>query len=161
MVGDLPSRAAHFESVIASLPSRLAELQAAPSARRANHPSIPRTAGIYLLTEGGLPIYVGQTRNLRERLRQHTIPSARENQASFAFRLAMTEAETRGLIVTGTRRDRETHVDLAALFLAAKRRVAEMDVQFIEMADPIERTIFEVYAALFLGTETHNLFETH
>ena len=31
-----------------------------------------------------------------------------------------------------------------------------MDVQFIEMSDPIARTIFEIYAAMHLGTETYN-----
>ena len=36
-----------------------------------------------------------------------------------------------------------------------------MDVRFMVMRDPIERTIFEVYAALHLGTEHYNSFETH
>ncbi len=36
-----------------------------------------------------------------------------------------------------------------------------MDVRFILMPDPIERTLFEVYAALHLGTERYNSFETH
>ncbi len=36
-----------------------------------------------------------------------------------------------------------------------------MNVQFIEVRDPILRTLFEVYAALELGTEEFNSFETH
>ena len=36
-----------------------------------------------------------------------------------------------------------------------------MDVQFIELADPIARTLFEIYAALALGTTEFNRFETH
>ena len=36
-----------------------------------------------------------------------------------------------------------------------------MEVQFIELADPIERTLFEVYAALALATTEFNKFETH
>ncbi len=36
-----------------------------------------------------------------------------------------------------------------------------MDVQFIELTDPIARTLFEVYAALALDTVEFNSFETH
>lgn len=36
-----------------------------------------------------------------------------------------------------------------------------MDVQFIEVPDPIVRTLFEVYAALALDTVEFNSFETH
>lgn len=36
-----------------------------------------------------------------------------------------------------------------------------MTVQFIELADPIERTTFEIYAALALTTSEFNSFETH
>lgn len=36
-----------------------------------------------------------------------------------------------------------------------------MQVQFIELADPIEHTLLEVYAALSLNTGEFNKFETH
>ena len=36
-----------------------------------------------------------------------------------------------------------------------------MVVQSTELPDPVERTLFEVYAALALGTEKFNSFETH
>ncbi len=36
-----------------------------------------------------------------------------------------------------------------------------MGVQFIELADPIARTLFEIYAALALDTVEFNAFETH
>jgi hypothetical protein len=50
--------------------------------------------------------------------------------------------------------------EFAPLFTAAKARVAAMPVRLIEIAGPIERTLFEVYAALALATP-HNSFETH
>lgn len=36
-----------------------------------------------------------------------------------------------------------------------------MNIQFIELADPVERTLFEVYVALALDTVEFNSFETH
>ncbi len=44
---------------------------------------------------------------------------------------------------------------------AAEVAAAAMGVQFIELADPVERTLFEVYAALALDTSEFNSFETH
>jgi hypothetical protein len=46
------------------------------------------------------------------------------------------------------------------LFLHAKERVSRMTVRVIEITDPIEQTLFEVYAALALGT-VYNVFENH
>jgi hypothetical protein len=46
------------------------------------------------------------------------------------------------------------------LFWQAKARVSRMTVRVVEIADPIEQTVFEVYAALALGTR-YNDFETH
>jgi hypothetical protein len=43
---------------------------------------------IYLFSEGTKHLYVGRTKNLRQRLRQHSIPGSHHNQAVFAFRLA-------------------------------------------------------------------------
>ena len=36
-----------------------------------------------------------------------------------------------------------------------------MSVQFIELPDPIARTLFEIYASLTLNTDEFNSFETH
>ena len=53
--------------------------------------NLPRDAPsqcIYLFSEGSRHLYVGRTKNLRQRLRQHSIPASQHNQAVFAFRLA-------------------------------------------------------------------------
>ena len=72
----------------------------------------------------------------------------------------MAQSES-GPDLHGTREQRERDEDFAPRFLAAKARVAEMDVQFIVLDDSIERTLFEIHAALHLGTEEYNSFETH
>jgi GIY-YIG catalytic domain len=53
--------------------------------------TLPRDAPsecIYLFSERDRHLYVGRTRHLRRRMRQHSIPSSQHNQAVFAFRLA-------------------------------------------------------------------------
>ena len=106
-------------------------------------------------------MYVGQTRNLKQRLRQHTAASSRENQASFAFRLAEEAAEAEGLVVAGTRKARAGDERFDELFRQARERVANMNVQVMELADPIERTMFEVFVAQALNLGRYNDFETH
>jgi hypothetical protein len=106
-------------------------------------------------------MYVGQARDLRRRLRRHTIPSSHSESATFAFILATEMAEGRGLDATATRKERLSRAEFNSVFLEAKERVAAMPVSFILIDDPIERTVFEMYAALHLGTERYNSFETH
>ena len=155
------NRQDHFQSVLSALPRWLDELMAAPASPRASHQPIPNGPGIYCFSENGQPLYVGQTRKLRTRLRQHTSPTASHYSATFAYRLAVEAAEQRGVPVNDTRGTLSIRADFAPLFTEAKNRVANMDVRFMVMRDPIERTIFEVYAALHLGTEHYNSFETH
>ena len=152
-----PGRARHFGRIIERLPDRLNELLAAPSRPRKEHPPITQAAGIYLFSEHGAPVYVGQTRNLRRRLADHTNQSGGSETASFAFKIVTEDA---GPAASGMTR-KEVERRFEPHFRQAKERVSRMDVQFIVMDDPIERTIFEMYAALHLGTERYNSFETH
>ena len=45
-------------------------------------------------------------------------------------------------------------------FSEAKERVRNMTIRIVEIRDPIEQTIFEVYAHMKLGTP-FNSFENH
>lgn len=152
---------ATFTEIITRLPDLLAQLWAAPALPRSRHLRIPACPGIYLFTENGKPMYVGQTRKLSQRLGYHTRPGAPQEQASFAFLLAKAEAKRHGITAVGTRRQVAEHPEVLPLFEMAKKRVAAMDVRFIEIPDPHVRTVFEVYAALALGTGEFNSFETH
>jgi hypothetical protein len=126
----------------------LGQLWAAPAAPRKKHPPISRSPGVYLFTENGKPMYVGQSRNLRKRLGWHTRPKSRQNQATFAFALAKRAAEGAGVLPEGTRDDVADHEEFRPFFTDAKAKVAQMDVRFIELPDPHYRTVFEVYTAL-------------
>lgn len=152
---------AHFHTMVDALPELLDRLVGAPANTVTGHNGIPERPGVYLFSDKVNPVYVGQTRNLRSRLRQHTSSTARENQAALAWRIALKEAAAAGHPVAGTRRQLEANPIVADHFTAAKSRVAAMDVRFIELDDPVTRTVFEVYAARALGTDEFNSWETH
>ncbi len=150
-----------FDHLVADLPQLLERLLAAPPAPVSGQEQIPNLPGIYLFSELDHAIYVGQTRKLKQRLRNHTNPLGKNNQATFAFLLAKDEAEKAGVDTAQFRAQLEADQQFAGHFQAAKLRVSEMDVRFIELAGPIERSVFEIYASLALDTLVFNSFETH
>lgn len=156
-----PAGVDRFDAAVDRLPALLKTLCSAPRHRLNEHASVPNTPGIYLFSEGDKPIYVGQSRKLRNRLRQHTGATRGHNQASFAFNIAKRDAKAAKLDVKRPRALLQADADFVVHFDAARTAVAAMNVQFIEHADPIERTLFEVYAALALDTVEFNSFETH
>jgi hypothetical protein len=150
-----------FHAMVDQLPDLLNTLTNTKAATMASHNGIPEVPGIYLFSEGVNPVYVGQTRNLRSRLRQQTSLASRENQAALAWRIARKDAADAGHPITGPRKELEADEVFAEHFRNAKQRVADMDVRFIELDDPVTRTVFEVYAARALGTDEFNSWETH
>lgn len=150
--------------VASQLDALLHRLLTAHRSARADHQpgSIPKKPGVYLFSDAkGNPVYVGQSRNLYNRLAQHTRASSNHVSASFAFNIAKREAEGLGIDIAGFREDLVARADFNEQFLAAKRLVAQMPVQ-VAVADHADlRTVFEVYATYALGTHDYNSFETH
>jgi hypothetical protein len=149
--------------VASQLPKLLDRLLKAPAHPRAGHPqgSVPRAPGIYLFWANGKPIYVGQTRKLRDRLRQHCIPSSTDLSASFAWNLAKREASRAGRDTRRRRAAAMADAEFAVHFVEAKAAVALMPVQLTVEEHADLRTVFEVYATYALGTQEFNSFETH
>jgi predicted GIY-YIG superfamily endonuclease len=117
---------------------------------------------VYLFSEGDQTLYVGRTRRLRQRLRQHSLAGALHNQAVFAFRLAR---ETTGKIVAaysvkGSRAALSAEPIFAEAFTQAKARVRAMDLRFVEEPDPLRQALLEICVSIVLGTK-YNDFETH
>jgi hypothetical protein len=156
---------AEFDTaVLARLRPLLDRLLAAPRQPRAEHPrgTIPAQPGLYLFSdEAGKPIYVGQTRNLRRRLAQHCSEGSSHVSASFAYNIAKKTAVDAGVDITGYRGDLVARADFNEQFLAAKRLVAKLPVQFVVETHADLRTVFEVYATYALATQEYNTFETH
>ena len=59
------------------------------------------------------------------------------------------------------RQDLEDDPDFAIMFKEAKARVKEMGIKVVAIDDQITQTLFEVYAAMTLGTLEFNSFANH
>jgi len=123
--------------------------------------SIPMR-GIYLFTEGGKHLSVGRSDNIRRRLGMHCRPSATDNQATFAFRLAkevcgITRASYKS---EGSRADLVSKDPFKSIFKAQKERLRLMEIRIIEEADAYRQALLEMYVSVALGTP-YNDFNNH
>jgi hypothetical protein len=148
-----------FQNVADKMPILYEALVRSPLRFRSNLVGIA-ARGIYVFYENGKPLYVGRSNKLRQRILEHGRKSSDQYSASFAFRLAKEEAERGGVELKGTRADWEKNERFARLFGEARERVAKMAVRVVEVSDPVEQTMFEVYSALRLGSP-YNDFDTH
>jgi len=124
--------------------------------------TIPQAAGVYLFSDGSTALYVGQTRKLRQRMRNHRGATSTHNQASFAFLLAKGDVreDHRDFDLERGRAELIADPVFRPYFDAAKTKVRALTLRFVDIDEPVLRTLFEVYAAVALGTP-HNSFETH
>lgn len=116
--------------------------------------------GVYVFHDKGKPIYTGRTNSMRSRLRGHCRPSSGHESATFAFNLAKKEFKSSedGKL---TRKQLQQNPGFTKLYDKAKARVSRMHICYIEINDPIEQTLFEVYASIALDTMEYNKFENH
>ena len=155
---------ASFEEIVTQLEPLLEELQSSLAYHGQTLRNLPNK-GVYVFYEDGKPMYVGRVgsnskQTVLQRIRQHTIQSSRHNQATFAFRLLQ---EDLGLPV-GHESDM-TRPEFAekyeTKFLEQKQRVRNMEVRVVEVTNSVVQAVFEIYAALTLGTTRYNRFDTH
>lgn len=153
-----------FAALAESLEPSFLRLIATPAVKYATLPKPPfmPTSGIYLFTENERPLYVGRSRDIRKRLARHCRPGASHRMAAFAFHLA--REATGNLKATyktkGSRHDLVQIPEFKAAFNAAKARIREMDIRFVDEGDPLRQTLLEVYVAVVLQTP-YNDFGTH
>ena len=105
--------------------------------------------GIYVFYENDAPVYAGRTRKLRQRLRAHVANS--HNSASFALKRTR---EIHQLVPTYTknlsRKVIATESPYKETFLDEINKIRIMDVQFLEVHDPIEQYLLELLASMSL-----------
>ncbi len=111
--------------------------------------------GCYVLIEGGNPIYVGISRSVFSRLRQH-VNGKTHFDASLAYRIAATKAPH-----NQNRGDAMKDPAFQRHFNAAKTYLSSLNVAYVEIFNPLELYLFEAYCAMELDTSTWNTFETH
>jgi hypothetical protein len=111
--------------------------------------------GCYVLLEGDRAIYVGISRKVLTRLRQH-VRGRTHFDASLAYRIAQHRLPT-----SGRRADVMNDPGFRQAFEDAKRYLAGLQVAFIDIKNPLELYVFEAYAAMSLRTHQWNTFRTH
>ncbi|MFJ2485521.1 hypothetical protein [Pseudomonas sp. NPDC087639] len=116
-------------------------------------------SGCYVLIDKGLPIYVGISRSVISRLRQHVFGKTHFD-ASLAFRIAMARHPDR-TISKLTRAKAMDDFLFGTSFAEAQSYLQSLHVAAIAIENALELYVFEPYCALALDTHQWNSFETH
>lgn len=119
-------------------------------------------AGCYVIMRDGCPMYVGISRGVVSRLRQHCNGTSHFS-ATLAYSVAKKKLSQNsvGKIRAITRDAAMKDADVRVAFDEARQVLRNGSVAFIEIANAVELHLFEVYAALELDTGEWNTFRTH
>lgn len=112
-------------------------------------------SGCYVLLDRTTPIYVGISRSVLARLRQHFLGKTHVD-ASLAYAMAQRHTPTRG-----QRSHAMAQPAFQQAFAAAQAYLRQLSVAFVEIDNPLELYLFEAYAAMELATHQWNTFRTH
>jgi hypothetical protein len=111
--------------------------------------------GCYILLDLGVPIYVGISRAVLQRLRQH-VRGTTHFDASLAYRIA-----AEAMPHTHTRAKAMDLEEFKAQFDSAKNYLRGLQVAYVRIDNPLVLYVFEPYCAMKFGTSRWNTFETH
>lgn len=112
-------------------------------------------SGCYVLIREGRAFYVGISRTVVQRLRQH-LTGKTHYDASLAYQMA-TEKTGHEM----SRADAMQDTAFRVAFDEAKALLRNCSVAFIEIDNPLELYLFEAYCAMELDTCEWNTFRTH
>ena len=122
---------------------------------------LPKYRGVYVFYEGGKPIYVGRSNNIRNRIQWHTRESSGSESASFAFNLAKLEYGNQSEI----KKQRKVLMQIEEfleIFRKHKLNLKNLEFKCISVENDILQTMFEPYLAYKLKTyPVNNTFENH
>jgi hypothetical protein len=113
-------------------------------------------SGCYVLQEGTTPIYVGISRGVLNRLRQHLLGKDHFS-ASLAYAMAKKDhqpTEKTRKLVMGAK-------GFPDAFEKSQAYLRSLSIGAVEIMNPLELYVFEAYAAMSLGTAEWNTFRTH
>lgn len=140
-----------FSSYVARLPDFHRQLLKSPSQPLKPIKGWDGLHAVYVFLEEENVCHVGRTRNLLRRLRGHLANS--HNSATFAFSQAK-----RVLGYQATYRKGEGRADLfknpefIVEFERQRTRIKKMQFKFLEIKDPVEQYLLELYLALEFNT---------
>jgi hypothetical protein len=112
-------------------------------------------SGCYVLLDGSEPKYVGISRGVISRLRQH-VTGRTHFDASLAYAIAQRRCPT-----AGPRSGVMQQPAFGRAFADAKRYLQSLTAAVVAIDNPLELHVFEAYAALTLKTFEWNTFRTH
>jgi len=112
-------------------------------------------SGCYVLLQEGKPVYVGISRTVVQRLRQH-VTGKTHFDASLAYRMATNKTGHKM-----KRSDAMQHPSFRLAFDEARALLRDCSVAFIGIDNPLELYLFEAYCAMELDTCEWNTFRTH
>ncbi|MFG6567683.1 MULTISPECIES: GIY-YIG nuclease family protein [unclassified Sulfitobacter] len=116
---------------------------------------------IYILYENEDPVYVGRTRNLEGRFRAHTTRS--HNSASFALKRTRAKHPEIAKATYSSVNSRQAiveHPEYGQTFRDEIDAIRSMSFRFLEVPDPIEQYLLELYATIELDLELTG-FDSH
>jgi len=111
--------------------------------------------GCYVLMEENTPIYVGISRNVLQRLRQH-VRGTTHFDASLAYRIAAHQMPHEH-----TRSQAMEQDEFKKQFDTTKEYLRGLNVAYVKIINPLVLYVFEPYCALRFDTKEWNTFETH
>lgn len=112
-------------------------------------------SGCYVLVRDGKPFYVGISRTVVARLRQH-VTGTTHFDASLAYRMATDKT---GHVMKRAEAMKDPAFRTA--FAEAQALLRGCDVAFVEIENPPELYLFEAYCTMELDTCEWNTFRTH
>ena len=111
--------------------------------------------GCYLLIDVDTPIYVGISKKILNRLRQH-VRGNTHFDASLAYRIASAKYPH-----NYTRQQAMEDTKFRTEFNKAQEMIQGFDVAFVEIDNPLVLYVFEPFCAMRFRTGKWNTFETH
>ncbi len=112
-------------------------------------------SGCYVLLERTKPVYVGISRGVLSRIRQH-VTGKSHFDASLVYAVAQRRRPTKG-----PRSKVMGDPAFQRAFNDAQTYLRGLDVAFVRIDNPLELYVFEAFAAMALDTCDWNTFRTH
>ncbi len=141
-----------FDDAVARMPKLFDELMSCDLLEMTAQKSWKILPAVYVFYDSNkTPCHTGRTRNLQGRVRAHTANS--HNSASFAFKCARQALNLKATYrPEGSRAELMKDPTFKAEFDRQRKEIEKMRLRFVRVECPIEQHLFEVYAALRLGT---------
>lgn len=118
-----------------------------------------KISAIYIIWIDGKAAHVGRTRNLQGRVQGHTSNS--HYSASFAFKQARRSLNKVATYTPeNSRKALFEQEDFYAEFSRHRTILQNSEVSFLEVPEPVDQYLLELYAALELGMDLDE-FDTH